>query len=446
MSAEQSFTFAKKLSLKYLNSKIERALQKDSTIVVERRVKVLTEGLDDTADPCTPVEIVLPNLEKVWAVYFSGGRVIHYSSLHEILQGGVRDFQKIEVQTREGTPLMLEPYHLAEAIWDTELVSYRNIQGELSYVGHGGMMERENPSAPCNVAHHNFRRSRHSFQIEFQIDPESKALKEVWKNLGPVHGNKPCNQGRWISRTEDQAHAHGYGSRMIRTADGNPWKDTAGFMWMTYEEVTEEAISANGARLPYGTKIFARQMNADLTAAVGKAVLLSDYSPWSNLEKPFQAAHRFDASSQPAGFLIEGPNPLLLNIAGKEYWTIFFSAGDFVSDYGNYMMYREKSMGPIGPYNHYTDASGELINLTAQLVKDFELTWAGRLNCFYDDSGKLWGLMHGIFKSDIPDGWKKSGWPRTQAEFIGYARRTLLVPLSAEIKNNTPCVFVAEVS
>lgn len=32
-------------------------------------------------------------------------------------------------------------------------------------------------------------------------------------------------------------------------------------------------------------------------------------------------------------------------------------------------------MGPIGPYNHCTDDSGELINLTTQLVKDFEFQW-----------------------------------------------------------------------
>lgn len=416
----------------------------DKNLSIERRIKVLTDGSDDTADPCVPIQLTLPDGRKIWALYFSGGRVVHYSSLHDLLRGGIHSFHKIQVQTKDGEPLVMEPYHLAEAIWDTELVLYRDSHGVERYIGHGGMMEREAPGVPCSVAHHNFRRSRHSFEVKFHVDFLSQKVTEVWKNLGPIHGNKPTKDGRWISRNEDQAHAHGYGSRMIRNSDGNPWQDTQGFMWMTYEEVTEETVRSNGERIPFGTKIFARRMNHDLSLALGNAVLLSSYSPWQNLDRPFRASCRQDVNGTPSGFLIEGPNPILLNIDGKEYWTIFFSAGDFVAEYGNYMMYREKSEGPIGPYRHVIDPNSELINLTDEIVKKYDLTWAGRLNCFYDHQGLLWGLMHGIFKSDLPNDWVKSGWPRSQQEFIGYARRVFLVPLNCYFLNNQPIVKVSE--
>lgn len=52
--------------------------------------------------------------------------------------------------------------------------------------------------------------------------------------------------------------------------------------------------------------------------------------------------------------------------------------------------------------------------------------------------------MHGIFKSDIPDGWVKSGWPRSQQEFVGYARRVLLVPLNSYFLNNQPVIQISE--
>jgi hypothetical protein len=201
---------------------------------------------------------------------------------------------------------------------------------------------------------------------------------------------------------------------------------------------------APGKRLPFGTKIFARRVNEDLTTGLGKPVLLSSYTPWEERDKPFAASKRWDADGEPSGFLVEGPNPIHMKIQDKEYWVIFFSAGDYVSKYGNFMMYREKEEGPIGPYKHVVDAQGELIDLTSNLVKDLNLTWAGRLNPFYDHEGRMWGLMHGIFKNDIPDTWVKCGWPRTQEEFISYARRVLLVPLTAKVEDGYPIVFIQE--
>ncbi len=433
----------KQVEIESVEEKFSELFCKDKELNIERRIKVLTDGEDDAADPAIPVHILLESGRSICALYFSGGRVIHFASEQELLRGGVRPFHKIEVQTREGLPLVMEPYHLAEAIWDTELIPYKKLDSDQTqFIGHGGKMERIDRAVPCNVAHHNFRRSRHSFSVEFSIDTETKAVREVWKNIGPIHGNRPTNDGRWISRNEDQTHAHGYGSRMIRDKRGQLWRDADGFAWMTYEEVTEEVVLDNGSRLPFGTKIFARRMNMNLTTAEGPAILLSGYAPWDNPNQPYKATFRIDANHKPAGFLVEGPNPILLKINNKEYWTILFSAGDFVAEYGNFMMYREKEEGPIGPYRHVVDVKNELLDVTVDIVKKYDLTWAGRLNCFYDQQENLWGLMHGIFKDDIPEGWEKCGWPRTQEEFIHYSRRTLLVPLTAVIENNRPVIKI----
>ncbi len=432
----------------FVEPKFSRLFEKDRGLQVERRIKVLTDGKDDTADPCTPVCIDLPDGTSIYALYFSGGRVIYTRTLEEMLKGGVRPFDEIEVQTRSGKPLVMKPFHQAEAIWDTELVVYNRKRAdgsfERAFVGHGGKMDRVEPEAPCSVAHHNYRRSRHSFKVEFSVHPETGKIREVWKSLGSIHGNKPPTDGRWISRDEDQAHAHGYGSRMVRDANGEPWRDENGCMWMAYEEVTEEKVLPDGRRLPYATQIFARRMNEDLTLSVGEPVLLSSYTSWENPQKIFSASNRRGPQGEHSGYLVEGPNPILMKVGGKEYWVVFFSAGDFVAEYGNFMMYREKSEGPIGPYRHVMNDDGELLNVTEKLVADLGLTWAGRLNPFYDENGKLWGLMHGIFKADIPDGWVKCGWPRTPEEFICYARRVLLVPLEADMIQGQPTVKVEE--
>jgi hypothetical protein len=442
MSSAQLLPAVRKIS----ETKFQQLFEKDRGPWIERRVKVLTDGKDDTADPSTPVRIELADGKIIWALYFSGGRVVYSSSLEGLLQGGVRAFGEIEVQTRLGKPLVMAPFHQAEAIWDTELITYRRrtSNGSLRtfFTGHGGKMDRVQPDDPCSVQQHNFRRSRHAFQVEISLDEKTGKVREIWKSLGSVHGHKPPNDGRWISRDEDQAHAHGYGSRMIRDENGQPWQDDKGQMWMTYEEVTEEKVLPDGRRLPYATEIFARRMNEDLSLAVGEPVRLSSFAPWSRPEQPFQASRRKDAQGQEAGFLVEGPNPILLKIAGREYWVIFFSAGDFVAEYGNFMMFREKEDGPIGPYRHVVNEAGELLDLTKDLVAGLNLTWAGRLNPFYDNQGNLWGLMHGIFKDEIPDTWVKCGWPRTPEEFICYARRVLLVPLQANLDHGVPIVMV----
>jgi hypothetical protein len=436
------------ISENLVNEETQLLFLRDIGTKVERRVKVLTDGKDDTADPCVPVEIVLPDRRKICALYCSGGRVLYYSSLRDLLHGGIRPFNKIEARTKDGNPLIMEPYHLAEAIWDTELIPYKKKldNGEIvvNYIGHGGMMDRVDPLIPCSVINHNYRRSRHAFQVQFSGEGNLNSVKEIWTDLGPIHGNRPTSDGRWISQDENQMHAHGYGSRLVRDGTGQPWRDSEGFMWMTYEEVTEEKILGPGLRFPYGTKIFARRINDNLTLGFDKPILLSGYEPWVSAGKPFAAAKRMDSAGNLSGFLVEGPNPVLMSIQDREYWVIFFSAGDFVSTYGNFMMYREKSEGPIGPYRHVVDENNELVDLTSELVSKLALTWAGRLNPFYDEDGQLWGVMHGIFKSDIPDGWIKSGWPRTLDEFIFYARRIFLVPLGAHLKHDQPYVEVNE--
>ena len=436
--------------LPLMDNRFSRLFEKDRGTEVERRVKVLTEGKDDTADPATPVKIVLPDGEEIWALYFSGGRVIYRNSLEELLKGGVSPFEQIQVQSRDGKPLVMEPFHQAEAIWDTELVVYNRQKSDGSFeqalIGHGGKMDRVSPDEPCNVHHHNYRRSRHSFKVEISRDIAGRKIREVWRSLGSIHGNRPSADGRWILRGEDQMHAHGYGSRMIRDATGAPWRDPQGAMWMAYEEVTEEKVMEDGRRLPYATEIFARRMNEDLTVSVGGPVRLSSFTPWQDSDRPFVASYRRDPQGRPAGFLVEGPNPILMAIGERKFWVIFFSAGDFVSEYGNYMMYREENEGPIGPYKHVVDFPNsplaELVNVTQSLAEKLGLTWSGRLNPFYDQQGQLWGLMHGIFKDEIPDGWVKSGWPRTPEEFICYARRVFLVPLKAELKDGQPVVRI----
>lgn len=407
---------------------------------VLRRPKFLTDGSYDTADPSSPIQFQYSDGRSRWIMIFSGGTFITSESLDELLRGGTRPLSDIAFRYSDGSRVTTRPYRINAAPWDPDLASFHDADGKLKWIGYAGMMEKRTDGAEPTRAQDNFTRSRHAFSVALTLEANG-AVQQEWHDLGAVHGNQPrayalaCRgsaecirqrerEGQWLTPT----HAHGYGSHYIEDASGTPY--------LFYEQVTEQK---NGG--PYRTEIFVRRLSADRTRGIGDPLPVLKVAPWNKPDLPFQAAKR-----SIGGFLIEGPHLTTAKVGGKEFYLLFFSAGDaFTDKYGNHVAYREKARGLYGPFTPVTKADGELVDVTGDLTQKIDGTWGiGRLNPFWDERGQLWGAAHVILKSEIPEGEVKSGWPPTYEELVKRARRTLLVPLAVTADpNGHPSVVVA---
>jgi hypothetical protein len=293
-------------------------------------------------------------------------------------------------------------------------------------VGYAGMMEKCTEGVEPTRAKDNWTRNRHAFHVEVGRDGRSGRIQQLWRDLGSVQGYRPCEdrQNPWLGA----AHAHGYGSHYIEDSSGRPF--------LFFDEVTEQRL-LNGAPVPYRTEILFRQLDSSRTRAIGpKGVALRVTRP-DDPDRPFKAARR-----SIGGLLIEGPHLIDVTIEGVDYYLMFFSAGDaFTDQYGSYYAYRLKSRGLDGPFTPGVDEDGELINITSSLSEQIDATWGiGRPNPFRDQQGNVWIAGHVILKQDIPEGETKSGWPPTYEELIKRARRSLILPISIELRHGKPFV------
>jgi hypothetical protein len=396
---------------------------------VQLRPKFITDGSYDTADPTAPMEVQLKDGQKIWMIIFSGGSVIYAHSLEAFLKGGVHRLFDIEFLYPDRSRVTTKPYRIKAAPWDPDLAFFKSPAGP-RMVGYAGMMEKCKDGIEPTRASDNWTRSRHAFDVELWRDDSVGQVHQLWKDLGSVHGYRPCEQSEnpWLG----PAHAHGYGSHYIEDRDGKPF--------LLFDEVTEQK-QVNGAKVPYRTEILFRQLDETRTRAIGpKGFALKV----THFDKP---AHSFKAARRSiGGFLIEGPHLIEANVGGVEYYIMFFSAGDaFTDQYGSYYAYRLKSKGLDGPFTAAVDNEGELINITKSLSNKIDATWGiGRPNPFKDEQGNLWIAAHVILKQDIPDDETKSGWPPTYEELVKRARRSLLIPITMGLHDGKPLVRAVE--
>jgi beta-xylosidase len=292
------------------------------------------------------------------------------------------------------------------------------------------MMERCRVGVEPTRAGDNWTRSRHAFDVQLWDGHSVGQIHQVWKDLGSVHDYRPCQQSEspWFG----PAHAHGYGSHYIEDRDGKPF--------LFFDEVTEQK-QVNGLYVPYRTEILFRQLDETRTRAIGPKGFALKVTEFDNPQHSFKAARR-----SIGGFLIEGPHLIEANVGGVEYYLMLFSAGDaFTDQYGSHYAYRRKADGLDGPFTPGVDVEGELINITKSLSDKIDATWGiGRPNPFRDEQGNLWIAAHAILKQDIPDGETKSGWPPTYDELVKRARRSLLIPITIEMRDGRPLVKVTE--
>lgn len=401
---------------------IDAMKRADTSAEVERRPKFLTDGSYDTADPTNPIQIELPGGRKVWMVIFSGGTVIYTDSLEQLLRGGMHKLHDIDFFFADGGKVTTKPYRINAAPWDPDLAFFTAAEGP-RVVGFAGMMQKCNPAVEPVRAKDNWTRSRHSFQVE--IREENGEIRQTWKDLGSIHGYRPCEQAEspWLG----SRHAHGYGSHYIEDESGKPF--------LFFDEVTEQR-EVKGWPAPYRTEILMRPLDESRTRAAGPKQFALRDTP-AGASRPYRAAER-----SIGGYLIEGPHLIEVNLNGTDYYLMFFSTGDaFTDQYGSFYAYRLKSQGLEGPFTAAVDEKGQLINFTASLTKKIDGTWGiGRPNPFRDERGRYWVAAHVILKQEIPDNEVKSGWPPTFEELLKRARRSMIIPINIDLRDGKPWV------
>jgi hypothetical protein len=392
---------------------------------LQLRPKFLTDGSYDTADPSAPIQFELSDGSTVWMIIFSGGSVIYADSLEHFTRGGVHHLNDIEFLYPDGTKVTTKPYRIKAAPWDPDLAFFRSDSGR-QVIGFAGMMEKCKPDIEPTRASDNWTRTRHVFRVEIRREHKGGKIHQLWKDLGSVQAYRPCEHSvdPWLG----PAHAHGYGSHYIEDRDGRPF--------LFFDEVTEQK-EVNGARVPFRTEILFRRLNDARTRGIGPKQFALKVTRPNDPAQTFKAAQR-----SIGGLLIEGPHLIEANAGGRDYYIMFFSAGDAFTDrYGSHYAYRLKSEGLGGPFTPAVDEEGELINITSSLSRKIEATWGiGRPNPFRDEQGNLWIAGHAILKQDIPNSEAKSGWPPTYEELLKRARRSLLIPITIELRDGRPTV------
>jgi hypothetical protein len=205
-------------------------------------------------------------------------------------------------------------------------------------------------------------------------------VREGWRQLPEPLFGKPKTP-TWIG--------HCYGHHFIT--------DEKHRVWIFYEKVTEERANAHHDKIPYRTELFARQMETPFRASDREIPILS----LGNV--PYPATQRHDALTHEAnGYLIEGPRPTRVNVAGKTIYLLGFSSGDFPTD--NYGMNVAWSEEVTGPYLPLLTHDGNLEDLGAGLRRHHALSWGpGRPAFFVSPDDRPWVLFHAVRKAILPD-------------------------------------------
>lgn len=444
-----------------VDEKISRTLQADENQAAkpERRLKFLASGVVDIADPSVPMKVQLPNGKSEWRIYTSGHRYIADRTLKGLLHGGEKRHHEITVRYEDGT-IIEGPYHTGPRGWDGEPAAFTpptpeslRIQarfesgewtkdmmqpkfetGEKTEIQRAflGLMDQQTPGKLPELSEVAPTRTRHALEREW-IDG-----KEVWTDMGPMNGDKSYKKEWLIEDGGKVVHGHGYGSRMFRLPNGQIWRDAEGVSWVAYERVTkqtEKVVGNKTKKFPFITEIFAKRFDPETGRTFGEEVKLMGVTDQNGV--PYKAAAR----GRTRGYLVEGPNPILVNVEGKAFWMISFSAGDYFKDnYGTNVMFRPASEGPIGPYKPLLTKDGDLMDVARAMSKENGLTWGfARTNFFYDQNFELWATGHAIPKSMIPDDYVRSGKPKKKV-FEDYARRTAIAPFRAKLVNGEPVI------
>lgn len=393
----------------------------------QQRIKILSSDAE-TADPSIPFMMTLPDGTIQWRIYFSGHRYITARTLEELLRGGYFPLQFIDAYYADGTAI---PWNSPAVGTDGEPLVLQKVgsDGKITETNLAFLGLMEQPAAgklPTFMS--DPTRSRHVMD-RTQKDIGNGVYREVWTDRGAMNDDKPVDN-QWVDIVDNKlVHAKSSTSRVFRV-NNMPWRDAQGQVWLIYDRVTQEL---NG--LPSRNEIFARAFDEVSRRCVGPEIQILRVNPLNSMT-PFRSTLRLPT---PGGFSVEGANPILLKVGGRDFWMISFSSGNYIQDtYGTNIAFRPAALGPIGPYQPVLAENGDLYNATADLSAKYGFAWGlARTNFFIDQQGRLWGLAHGLAKAALRPGLSLNGWPRPeQAPF--YKRQLVLIPFEAQLINGQP--------
>jgi hypothetical protein len=244
-----------------------------------------------------------------------------------------------------------------------------------------------------------------------------------------------ARDGRWIMRPQplfnavapDEApsmvgHAYGHHFKTVRRqTKAGPIEET----WLMHEEVAREIETPSGKRLV--TELFARKMIDPFTASKARVRLLG-------VGDPPRLGRRANGD-----YLLEGPRPFEVSIAGEKLHFITFSSADFANDrYDIHFAWRRGD--GIGRYTPITrraaDGSEELLPFAERLKARYGLSWVGRAHVLPRGDGSLIAVFHGVRKAIHPDADYSGAQPTRVHEFH---RDLYVAPLKVSLaRDGTP--------
>jgi hypothetical protein len=324
--------------------------------------------LEELADPAPPLVTERGEVE----IYGSGRYFLRYASWSEFERGGAYRIVPLDLRYPGGESYTGTYTHP----WD--LRKYRvEAPGEPGReVLVGGAMSATEGRAAARWPEDNINRRI----FLFHRDATDRWIRARTPLVGEVASG-------WLG--------HSYGGNFFQPGAAHPGvlrPGATGDILFFYEKVDEVGPMGDGTPGPFRTQIYARRVAAGSLATTGPEVRIIGVG-----EPPYPATRR-----SIGGYLVEGPRPIELRIAGRTLYLVTFSSGDFPTD--GYAMNYAWATRPLGPYHPVLDRSGtDLVDLGAELKQRHGLSWVGRPVIYRTRPGQYEMLFHAVRRNLLPD-------------------------------------------
>ena len=412
-------------------------------------IRIITDENHEVPDPTRPLLVRLPSGDSKYVIGLSGQNILMVDSLNDLIFGGIRRTQKVDLTNQYGfnyggeiNPSTGQPlgYDRDSSTWDVAVFHYRDEAGQESLRVLAGAMGTGEDGKPLLVQDgHNNTRQRLFFDAEFRGTKLHASNPRAVLNSG-----KPLN-GNWIQH-DDKGRiifSHGYGGEPVTLANGDLYVDERGWVPFVYETVVEQR-----EKIPYRTAIVVAYLDRTLSRVMQPAKIIFDVfkpdgSIWEAAQRPtagplVEGAHiEVRHNGRPVESLKELKS-LRSQQAQLEY-QMLFSAGEYFGHYGSYMAHSKNNLENFVPV---LNEQSELLDLTAPLRVLF--TWIGRPVSFHV-KGQEYLMIHGVDRNSLPRGFVLDQLPEPN-EWPHFRRQEIVVPVKRKLKNGVEVLEIQDAS
>lgn len=297
------------------------------------------------------------------------------------------------------------------------------------------------------------------------MNPKAPNKHPVWPDDNPsrriytfrANGNPSDGKTKWTRDVEPVAgsnttgwYGHSYGGNFFQdTASDDSTIDTTSSdpVYFFFEQVDQSITNT-----PYRTQIYSAKTQFQLSwVPVGAAemfdVLKKGFSTVLDMKarlvpstatptlalgvtnpetgRPFPSTIR-----SVGGYLVEGPRPVRVEIQGRVFYIIGFSAGDFCTD--GYTINYAWSRSIQGPYQPILNDTGtDFVDFGKRIRDAYGLSWMGRPVLYQLPGGSYEMMFHAVDKKIILNN-DYTRWP-TEHELSEFYRMLFRAPVELSL-------------